>query len=400
VTGAGLAAPLLERHGVQLDRWELAGAFADVGVLVPIAVALIVTNGLSPTAALLPAGLLYVAAAMVYRLPVPVQPLKAFGAIAIAEGLGVNEIAAGGLLMGAIFVVLGRSGAIDAAARAFPRPLIRGVQLTVGLIFLRIAWGLVDHPPAAFDDHGLGRTFLIATGVGVLTLLLLRRRVPVTLLLLAVAALVIGTTAADSARFGPSSLTVPALDATTFWTALTVLVLPQVPLSFANSCLATADAARTYFGDRAARVRPGRLATTFGLANLAAGAVGGMPVCHGAGGLTAHYSNGARTAGAPLAIGATLVAVALVIGAGLGGLLAAFPLPILAGLLAGAGLLHIGLLRDLSDPRSLAFAACLGTVGFAVNLAVALALGLAAWWGAAALRALVARRRVRLARPT
>jgi MFS superfamily sulfate permease-like transporter len=302
--------------------------------------------------------------------------------------------------MGAIFVVLGRSGAIDAAARAFPRPLIRGVQLTVGLIFLRIAWGLVDHPPAAFDDHGLGRTFLIATGVGVLTLLLLRRRVPVTLLLLAVAALVIGTTAADSARFGPSSLTVPALDATTFWTALTVLVLPQVPLSFANSCLATADAARTYFGDRAARVQPGRLATTFGLANLAAGAVGGMPVCHGAGGLTAHYSNGARTAGAPLAIGATLVAVALVIGAGLGGLLAAFPLPILAGLLAGAGLLHIGLLRDLRDPRSLAFAACLGTVGFAVNLAVALALGLAAWWGTAALRALVARRRGRLARRT
>ncbi len=84
---------------------ELAGAVADVGVLVPIAVALIVGNGLSPTAVLLPAGLLYMAVAVVYRLPIPVQPLKAFGAIAIAEGLGSDEIAAGALLMGALFLV-------------------------------------------------------------------------------------------------------------------------------------------------------------------------------------------------------------------------------------------------------------------------------------------------------
>ena len=56
-------------------------------MLVPIAVALIVSNGLSATAVLLPAGLLYIAAAFTYGLPIPVQPLKAFGAIAIAKGL-------------------------------------------------------------------------------------------------------------------------------------------------------------------------------------------------------------------------------------------------------------------------------------------------------------------------
>ena len=78
---------------MRFDRRELAGAVADVGVLVPIAVALIVKNGLSATAVLLPAGLLYLVVAAVYRLPVPVQPLKAFGAIAIAKGLGPNEIA-------------------------------------------------------------------------------------------------------------------------------------------------------------------------------------------------------------------------------------------------------------------------------------------------------------------
>ena len=74
----------------RFDRPEMAGAVADLGVLVPIAVALIVKNGLFPTAVLLPAGVLYVVAGAVYRLPVPVQPLKAFGAIAIAQGLGAG----------------------------------------------------------------------------------------------------------------------------------------------------------------------------------------------------------------------------------------------------------------------------------------------------------------------
>src|SRR5436309_15653869 len=95
-------------HPFRFDRAELAGAVAALGVLVPIAVALIVKNGLSPTAVLLPAGLLYLLVAAVYRLPVPVQPLKALGAIAIAKGLGSNSIAAAALIIGATFLVLGR----------------------------------------------------------------------------------------------------------------------------------------------------------------------------------------------------------------------------------------------------------------------------------------------------
>src|SRR5918992_1571298 len=140
---------------MRFDTRELAGAVADIGVLLPIAVTLIVANGLSATAVLLPAAGLYVAVGLTYGLPIPVQPLKAFGAIAIAKDLGSDEIAAGALLMGVIFLVLGRTGLIDLAARAFPKPLIRGVQITVGLLFLKIAWGLVSDPPSSFDDAGL-----------------------------------------------------------------------------------------------------------------------------------------------------------------------------------------------------------------------------------------------------
>jgi MFS superfamily sulfate permease-like transporter len=300
----------------------------------------------------------------------------------------VDEIAAGALAMGTIFVLLGATGLVDLAARAFPKPLVRGVQLTVGLLFLKIAWGLVAHPPATFDRHGLDSATLALLALAVLATLLLRHRLPVALVLVVTAIGVIVATE-GLGELGPSAVQLPSLDGAVFWTALTALVLPQLPLSFANSCLATADAARTYFGDAARRVRPGRLATTFGAANLLSGAIGGMPVCHGAGGLTAHYSFGARTAGAPLVIGTTLVIVALGFGAGLGTLLAAFPLPILAGLLAGAGLLHIGLLRDLDRGRGLALALATGLLGSLTNIAVGLAAGLVVWWGARALGALL-----------
>ncbi|MEA2274036.1 MAG: hypothetical protein QOI98_2744 [Solirubrobacteraceae bacterium] len=374
------SAPAAPLAALRFDRSEAAGAVADLGVLLPIAVALIVANGLSPTAVLLPAALLYLFAGAAYRIPVPVQPLKAFGAIAIAKGLGPEEIAAGALLMGSIFLVAGQSGLLDRVARAFPTPLIRGVQLTVGILFLEIAWRLVHHPAKAFAGHALPVTTAFGLAIAAVVVLLALKRVHIVLLLVFAGVAIMFATASGPLDLGPSSLAVPAIDGHALVTALTVLVLPQVPLSFANSCLATADAARVYFGRAARRVTPGRLATSFGAANLLAGTIGGMPCCHGAGGLTAHRTFGARTGGAPIMIGAALLVVALLFGAGLASLLSAFPLPILAALLTVAGLLHIRLLRDLPDAPSWAVAILVGTLGVLVNLAVGLAVGLAVWW--------------------
>jgi sulfate permease, SulP family len=365
---------------LRFDRREAAGAVADLGVLLPIAVTLIVANGLSPTAVVLPAALLYLVAGAAYRVPIPVQPLKAFGAIAIAKHLGPPEIAAGALLMGAIFLVAGQSGLLDRVARAFPTPLIRGVQLTVGVLFLKIAWRLVHHPAKAFAGHALPVTTAFGLAIAGVVVLLALRRVHITLILVFAGLAVMFVTADGPFAFGPSSLAMPRVSGDALATALTVLVLPQVPLSFANSCLATADAARVYFGRAAARVTPGRLATSLGAANLLAGAIGGMPCCHGAGGLTAHRSFGARTGGAPIIIGAALLLVGLVFGAGLAALLAAFPLPILAALLTVAGLLHLGLLRDLRGVAPWSVALIVGAIGVLANLGLALGVGLALWW--------------------
>jgi hypothetical protein len=96
--------------------------------------------------------------------------------------------------------------------------------------------------------------------------------------------------------------------------------------------------------------------------------------------MTAHYKFGARTAAAPLIMGASILVLAVGFGAGLAQVLPAFPLPVLAGLLATAGLLHIALLRDLQGARDWTLALLVGGIGFEVNLLWALAAGLAAWW--------------------
>jgi sulfate permease, SulP family len=318
--------------------------------------------------------------AFVYRLPIPVQPLKAFAAIAIAEHMSPDEIGASALLLGVTFVVLGRTGVVDLVSRVFPRPLVRAIQLAVGLLFLKVAWGLVAQPPVQFRAHALPVSWGIPIGAVLLLALLSLRRVPVSLVVVAIGSVVAVVTARTHLGFGPSHLRVPSFSLQVLWTVLPILVIPQLPLSFANSCLATADAARSYFGDRAAAITPGRLATTFGTATVLAGLISGMPVCHGAGGLSAHYRFGARRAAAPALMGVVLLVLAVGFGSGLAPLLAAFPLPILAGLLASAGVLHIGLLRDLSGVGEWTLAVAIGVLGFATNLAVALGAGLAVWW--------------------
>ena len=353
---------------------EASGSVADLGVFVPIAVTLIVSNGLSPTAVLLPAALLYLVVAPVYRLPVAVQPLKAFGAIAIAAGLGADVIAAGALLMGVTFLALGSGDRLDRIARVFPVAVIRGIQLSVGLLFAKIAWGLVAKPQHTFT-HQLDQLGVQVAAVALfVVLLVLRRHI---ILLVVVSAVTVAVVVGGKAMtLGPSPITFPTLSWDSFTTAAVLLVLPQFPLTFANSCLAPADAARKYFGAAGQTVTPARLARTLGAANLVAGALSGMPVCHGAGGMSAHYAFGARTWRAPFLMGLALLVLAVGAGAGLADVLSAFPLSVLAALLAVAGITHILLLRDLRGRRSWAIAITVGVAGVFWNLAIAVVVGL------------------------
>ncbi len=357
---------------------EASGAVADLGVLVPIAIALIVSNGLSTTAVLLPAGLLYLVVAWTYRVPVAVQPLKAFGAAAIAAGAGADVIAAGSLLMGAVFMILGATGWLDRLGAVFPPEVIRGVQLAVGLLFVKIAWGLVSAPPVTFT--ALWHPGLTAAACLAITIVLLRwRRASALIVVVLGLGMAVASTWGDGPMaLGPTPMVLPSITTADLLLAATLLVLPQVPLTITNSCLAPADAAPVYFPDEAPRITPSRLALTLGGANLAVGAISGMPLCHGAGGMSAHHAFGARSWRAPAIIGSTLVVLALALGQDLAQVLRAFPLAILAALLLVAGITHIRLLADLRGRFAWTVAIGVGLVGATGHLLAAVIIGLAA----------------------
>src|SRR3954447_13171738 len=123
----------------RFDRHELAGGLGDAGLFLPIAIALITLNGLSATAVFGVAGLAYIGTALVFRVPIPVQPLKAFAAAAIALKLDASVIAAGGLLMSAAMAILAAGGLADVLARRFPVVLVRGIQASVALLLAKAA---------------------------------------------------------------------------------------------------------------------------------------------------------------------------------------------------------------------------------------------------------------------
>src|SRR5207245_2328522 len=81
-----------------------------------------------------------------------------------------------------------------------------------------------------------------------------------------------------------------------FVTAFPKAALPQIPLTTLNSVIAVCALSADLFPAR--RAEPRRVAISVGAMNLVAAWFGGMPMCHGAGGLAGQYRFGARTNGA------------------------------------------------------------------------------------------------------
>lgn len=382
----GFAAPRLA-----FDLQEWSGAFGDLGLLIPVVAALVIKNGFDGTSVLLVFGAAYILSALYYRLPMPVQPLKAMAAIIIAQGLGVEVVSAAGLLMAALLLTLAATGAIGPLSRLFTRPVVRGIQVAVGLLLINTAVDMATSGQVlrGHDDVYLSFgadvpvSLLLALGTAaVVTLSVWKRGLPAGLIVLAlgvVAGLAFGSAGMLSGlSVGPQMPSLALPGAGVFATALVVLVIPQLPLTVGNAVVACADTAHGYFGEGASRVTHRSLLTTMGLANVFAGAVGGMPVCHGSGGLTAHYRFGARTAGAGLIIGSALVALALTFGSGAVDLFGLIPYPVLGMMLGVVGVQHALLARDCRRVEEVAVVATVALTSVALgNVAIGFAAGMA-----------------------
>jgi hypothetical protein len=361
----------------RFDRLEWAGAFGDLGTLIPFLVAYISLLKVDPFGLLFTFGIAMIAVGLYFRTPFPVQPMKAIGAVATTQAAQTIVITPGavygaGLVTGLVWLVLGLTGAAKKVAELVSRRVTVGIVLGLGLAFM------------LEGARMMSQGWLLAAAAMAGTLLLLTNRVmPVMFLLLvfgAVAALaqepaLVGQLAQVRIELRLPDL--PLLRVT--WEEIAIgvvfLALPQVPLTLGNAIIAITEENNRLFPGREVNER--KVAISTGVMNLAAAPIGGVPMCHGAGGMAGHVRFGARTGGAPVILGTLLVLLALFFSGSVETLFRIFPAPVLGVILFLTGAqLALGSC-DFGETKNARFIT-LVTAGFAVwNVGIAFVAGIA-----------------------
>jgi len=385
----------------RFNRMEIAGSLGDLGTLLPLAIGMIFINGLNPAGIFVSIGLFYALSGAYYGVTVPVQPMKVVGAYAVATGMSAASILSSGLLLGAFLLVIGLTGVMDLIRRHTPRSVIRGVQLSTGTLLMVQGVKFVLGTSKFQQMANLAEPYLsvqligpvpigilIGAAAGILTLLLLEnRRFPAGLIVV-LGGIGIGLLAGtgdgfSTVRIGlylPEILPFGMPAGADFAFVLVALVLPQIPMTLGNAVIANADLSREYFGEASRKVTPKALCVSMAAANFGAFLLGGMPLCHGAGGLAAHYRFGARTAGSNLFIGGLFMALAVVLGPHAVAVVNLIPMAVLGVLLLFAGSQLAMTILDLQSRKDLFVSLTLLGLTLATNLAVGFVVGIALAW--------------------
>ena len=369
------------RPPLRFDRNELAGAFGDLGTDLPLVVGVTLAAGLDATSVLVMFGVMQILSGLRYRIPMPVQPLKAMAAIVIAQGIDGPILYGGGLAIGIIMLVLSLTGAVDWLARIVPKSVVRGIQFGLGLQLARLALG--DYIQA---DGFAGYALAIVAFVIALALLG-NRRYPAALLIVGIGFIYALLFRVDLSAVGQGfGFALPALRVPQWQDVVVgfaVLALPQIPLSLGNSLLATRQVAEDLYPSRRLTVR--QISLTYSLMNLVNPFFGGIPTCHGSGGMAGHYAFGARTGGSVVIEGALYASIGLFFGKGFEALVVVFPMPVLGVILLFESLALMRLVRDMAASASdLTIVLLVGLIaaglpyGYLIGMVVGMALAYAA----------------------
>ncbi|WP_306153406.1 putative sulfate/molybdate transporter [Roseovarius sp. MMSF_3281] len=326
-------------NAFRFDLREANGALGDIGTLLPLSLGTIALAGLSAPMVLMGFGLFYIITGLVYRLPVPVQPMKAIAAVAMLGVVSPAEIALSGVLIGLVLLMLGGSGLIDQIARLVPQSVLSGLQLGLGLSLGWVAVGLVQ------DQWLIG---VLSFGVAITALRAGTHAALLTIIAGVAFGLIAGLPEGPPPRAAPWGM--PHFDFADLPLAITDLALPQLALTLTNAVFLTTLVAGDLFGARAVHVSARNLCLTSGLANLLLAPMGALPMCHGAGGVAAHRRFGARTGAAPCMIGGLLLLIAILPPPVQGAILSAIPTATLGALLLIAAW-ELAISRRLIDAR-------------------------------------------------
>lgn len=317
----------------RFDRMEWGGAFGDLGTLIPFVVGYIGILKMDPFGVLFAFGIAMVVCGAYYKTPFPVQPMKAIGAVAITQAAHTAVITpaavyGASLATGLLWLVLGLTGAASRIAKLVSRPVVVGIIFGLGMSFMMEGVKMMA-------THWV----IAAAGLTGTLLLLTNRRIPAMFLLLLFGALCGTILNPDAVRvLTAASMEVRApkfalLEVT--WNDLFIgivfLALPQLPLTLGNAVIAIREENNRLFPDRP--VTDKGVATSTGLMNIAGSTIGGVPMCHGAGGMAGHVAFGARTGGSLIILGTLLLVLAVFFSGSIDALFRLFPAAILGVIL-------------------------------------------------------------------
>lgn len=356
---------------------ELAGSMGDFGTLFPLAIGYIAVNGLNPAGLFIMLGLTNIVLGLIYRLPMPLQPKKVIAVAAIAQGWSPSLIYASGFGLGLFWLVLVLTGLLRKLVDITPVFIVRGIQLALGVT---LAWQALQWMRPA--------PLLGLVAIAIVLVLRENRYAPAAIVLM-VLGVAIMAWQGDLPRSWNLTLALPPLTLPRpgdVWEAMLLAGFAQIPVSITNAVIAPAALLRDYFPEKAVSER--KLMLNMGIMNVVASFFAGMPVCHGAGGLAGQYYFGARTGGTPIIEGLIEVAIGLFLSQSIADVMAAFPMPLIAGMMLLVG---VELARPVIGLRGWKLGLAVGTavLSVATNMAVGFVGGLAV---AHLLRALKRRR--------
>ncbi|KAI1250659.1 hypothetical protein MGN70_007716 [Eutypa lata] len=321
---------------------EVSGAFGDLGTLLPLMMTLAVNGSISLSTTLVFSGFYNLATGVIFGIPLPVQPMKAIAAAAIASHASQRETVAAGSVVAVIVLVLSATGLLLWVTRVIPVPVIKGIQFGAGLSLVISAGTSLLRPLPWVHDPFDNRIWAFAAFVALVATQKLPRFPYALIVFLAGLVLAIIALAVGGSKHYSGSLPAFGLWNPYFllpaWTHDAIgMGIAQLPLTTLNSVIAASALASDLLPDL-----PAPTVTQLGLSvaamNLVGCWFGAMPVCHGAGGLAAQYRFGARSGASIVLLGLLKMVVGLFFGETLLGLLRAFPRSLLGIMVIAAGL--------------------------------------------------------------
>lgn len=333
---------------IKFDRNEWSGAFGDIGTDFPLIVGMILAAGLDSASVLVTFGVMQIFTGSFYKMPMPIQPLKAMATIVITQKISPNILYGGGLAIGISMLLLNITKLIDWISRVVPKAVIRGIQLGLG-----IKLGLLALQDYVIAD-GVAGYYLAAAAFLLAIFLIGNRKYPPAIFIIMLGMFYAFIFKVDAHSFiNAVGIHLPQIHTPTWADILTgflILTIPQIPLSIGNSILATNQIANDWYPKHTVTIR--KISYTYSLINLINPFFSGIPTCHGSGGIVGHHTFGGRTGGSVIIYGCLYIFLGLFLSQGFDTLVHIFPLPILGILLLFESLGLMLLVQDVTDSKS------------------------------------------------